>query len=230
MSDFKYLILGGGMVAGYAAQEFVSRGVQRGELAIVSSDDAPPYERPPLSKDFLAGTTDESGVFINPLSFYEDAGIVLHLSTTVDRVDAAEHKLYTTADDAFGFEKLLVATGARVRTLDVPGAALTGIMYLRSLGDSRRLRDAYKEAKRAVVVGAGFIGMEVASSLPGAASRQRCCFRRTGYGRDFLPHRCPRSLSVTTRNAACRSHAVNKSPRWPDQTASRASSRSPVAV
>jgi NADPH-dependent 2,4-dienoyl-CoA reductase/sulfur reductase-like enzyme len=167
MSDFKYLILGGGMVAGYAAKALVKGGLRPGELAIISSDDAPPYERPPLSKDFLAGATDESQVFINPPSFYEDAGIALRLSTTVERIVPSDRKLYSSAGDEFGFEKLLVATGTRVRTLDVAGATLPGVMYLRSLDDSRRLRDAYKNVRRAVVIGAGFIGMEVASVLAG---------------------------------------------------------------
>ncbi len=165
MSNFRYLILGGGMVAGYAAKELVARGLRPGELAIVSSDDAPPYERPPLSKDFLSGATDESQVFINPASFYEDAGTTLLLSTTVDRVVSSERKLYTQAGDEFGFEKLLIATGARVRTLTGAGSTLPGVMYLRSLDDARRLRDAYKAAKRAVVLGGGFIGMEVTSVL-----------------------------------------------------------------
>jgi NADPH-dependent 2,4-dienoyl-CoA reductase/sulfur reductase-like enzyme len=167
MSDFKYLILGGGMVAGYAAKALVKGGLRPDELAIISSDDAPPYERPPLSKDFLAGVTDESQVFINPPSFYEDAGIALRLSTTVERIVPSDRKLYSSGGDEFGFEKLLVATGTRVRTLDVAGATLPGVMYLRSLDDSRRLRDAYKNVKRAVVIGAGFIGMEVASVLAG---------------------------------------------------------------
>jgi NADPH-dependent 2,4-dienoyl-CoA reductase/sulfur reductase-like enzyme len=165
MSDFKYLILGGGMVAGYAAKELVARGVKPGELAIVSSDGAPPYERPPLSKDFLAGETEEPQLFINPPSFYEDAGITVRLATVVDRVDSAERTLHTTSGEEFGYEKLLIATGAHARTLDVPGSDLYGVMSLRSLEDSRRLRDTYRRAKRAVVIGAGFIGMEVASVL-----------------------------------------------------------------
>lgn len=165
MADFKYIILGGGMVAGYAAKELVARGLQPGELAIISSDNAPPYERPPLSKDFLNGTTEESGVFINPPSFYDEAGISLTLSTTVERVVPSERKLHAASGDAFGYEKLLVATGSRVRKLNSPGANLPGVMYLRSLDDSRLLRDAYKRAKKAVVIGGGFIGMEVASVL-----------------------------------------------------------------
>ena len=164
MAQFKYVILGGGMVAGYAAKELAARGLRPGELAIVSNDDAPPYERPPLSKDFLLGSAAESDIFVNPPSFYEEHGITLSLATTVNSVGLPQRTLYTPAGE-FQFEKLLVATGASPRVLDVPGAALPGVMYLRSVGDSRRLRDAYKQAKRAVVIGAGFIGMEVASVL-----------------------------------------------------------------
>ncbi|HET6614756.1 MAG TPA: FAD-dependent oxidoreductase, partial [Dehalococcoidia bacterium] len=165
MSKYKYIILGGGMVAGYAAQELVERGLQPGKLAIVSSDDALPYERPPLSKDFLAGETEEQQVLINPPAFYDDAGVTVRLSTTVVGVSASEQTIRTADGDTLGFEQLLIATGARVRTLNAPGADLPGVMYLRSLGDSRRLRDAYRTSKRAVVLGGGFIGMEVASVL-----------------------------------------------------------------
>jgi NADPH-dependent 2,4-dienoyl-CoA reductase/sulfur reductase-like enzyme len=165
MRDFKYVILGGGMVAGFAAKELVKHGLRPGELAIVSSDSVPPYERPPLSKDFLAGSANEDDVYINPASFYDEHGITLRLGITVHRLAASERRLYSSDGAEFGFEKLLIATGARVRQLDVPGSDFPGIMYLRSLDDSRRLRAAYKDAKRAVVIGAGFIGMEVASVL-----------------------------------------------------------------
>ena len=165
MSNYKYVILGGGMVAGYAARELAEGGLSPGELAIVSSDDALPYERPPLSKDFLAGETDEEQVLISPPAFYDDAGITVRLSTTVAGVSAAERAIETTTGERLGFEHLLIATGARVRTLNTPGAELPGVMYLRSLADSRRLRAAYRMSKLAVVLGGGFIGMEVASVL-----------------------------------------------------------------
>ncbi|HEX8983895.1 MAG TPA: FAD/NAD(P)-binding oxidoreductase [Bryobacteraceae bacterium] len=165
MKSFRYVILGGGMVAGYAAKEFAERGLQSGELAIVSADDALPYERPPLSKGYLRGADQESSVFISDAAFYREHGIEVKLRTAVERVDFENRLLRLPGGGEWHFEKLLIATGARVRTLDVPGADLDGLFYLRSLDDSRRIRDRAANARRAVVIGGGFIGMEAASSL-----------------------------------------------------------------
>jgi len=164
MATAKYVILGGGMVAGYAAKEFAERGAAR-DLLIISSDNAPPYERPPLSKGFLAGRDEEASVFINARDWYEAQGIGLRLETVVEHIDPGAKCLRIAGGEDLTFEKLLIATGARVRTLDVPGGGLDGVCYLRSLDDSRRIREAYKSAKRAVVLGSGFIGMEVAATL-----------------------------------------------------------------
>ncbi len=162
MAKYHYLILGGGVVAGYAAKEFVERGIKPGELGIVSADSALPYERPPLSKSFLAGKDSAESVLINQESFYRDSGIGVHLNTPADRVDIGKKRVVAGSAE-FGFEHLIVSTGARVRTLDVPGARLDGVLYLRSLGDSGRLRERLNQGGRAVVIGGGFIGMEVAA-------------------------------------------------------------------
>ncbi|MDE3094905.1 MAG: NAD(P)/FAD-dependent oxidoreductase [Chloroflexota bacterium] len=176
MVSYKYVILGGGMVAGYAAREFVERGVGPGELAILSSDSVPPYERPPLSKGFLAGVDSEDSILINPESFYAEHGIDLRLTTRVVRVDPNAKRLFTSAGDEFGFDKLLIATGANVRMLETPGAALDGVFSLRTFDDARRLRDASKHAQQAVVVGGGFIAMEVASVLATAGVKTTMLF------------------------------------------------------
>jgi NADPH-dependent 2,4-dienoyl-CoA reductase/sulfur reductase-like enzyme len=165
MPDFRYVIAGGGMAAGYAAKEMAARGLQAGELAIVSLDDDPPYERPPLSKGFLAGTEKEDDLLINKSGFYDQHGITLCLRTFVERIDGRGKRLRLGRGAEIGFEKLLISTGSRVRTLDLPRAGLPGIFYLRSLGDAKLLRSAYHDARRAVVLGGGFIGMEVAAVL-----------------------------------------------------------------
>jgi len=162
MSRTKYVILGGGMVAGYAAKELVERGLKPGELTIVSRDSAPPYERPPLSKGFLAGKDSESSILISPADWYGEHGIRLQLETTVERVDAQAKVLRTSAGDELAWEHLLIATGAEPRRLQ-PGDPPSGVFYLRSMSDSRAIGSA--PAKTAVVVGGGFIGMEVASVL-----------------------------------------------------------------
>ena len=165
MRTYRYVILGGGMVAGYAAKELVERGLGRGELAIVSSDAVPPYERPPLSKGFLAGTEAEESVYINPRPFYDDHGIDLSLATVVTGIDRQRKRLRTHAGGEIGFEKLLIATGAQVRTLDLSGAGLPGIYYLRSLDDAKQIKMATHSARDSAVIGGGFIAMEVASVL-----------------------------------------------------------------
>jgi NADPH-dependent 2,4-dienoyl-CoA reductase/sulfur reductase-like enzyme len=165
MTKSKYLILGGGMVAGYAAQELVKQGLKPGELTIVSADSAPPYERPPLSKGFLAGRDDEAKIWINPEEFYASRGIELLLGTEVGGVDAQRRVMRMRSGAERAFDKLVIATGARPRTLDVPGSGLETVQYLRSLEDSRRIRARAEGVKRAVVVGSGFIAIEVTSVL-----------------------------------------------------------------
>jgi 3-phenylpropionate/trans-cinnamate dioxygenase ferredoxin reductase component len=165
MLGSKYLILGGGMVAGYCAKQYVENGGKAGDLAIVSGDNALPYERPPLSKSFLAGKDTEEAVLINAADFYSKNGIEVKLNTRVASIDVPGKRLRTSSGEDHGFEKLILATGAEVRTLDVPGASSDNVLYLRSLADSKRIRDRSSYAKKAAVLGGGFIAMEVASVL-----------------------------------------------------------------
>ena len=165
MNEAKYVILGGGMVAGYAAKQMVDDGLKAKELAILSADTALPYERPPLSKGFLAGKDSEDAIRISPQEFYRKQGIEVRLETEVTRIDARGKSLTLKSGGEFGFEKLIIATGARPRTLDLPGAQLGNVRYLRSMDDSKAIRKAADKVKRAVVVGGGFIGMEVAAVL-----------------------------------------------------------------
>src|SRR5450432_3094819 len=165
MKISKYAILGGGMVAGYAAKQLVENGLKPGELTIVSADTSLPYERPPLSKGFLAGKDTEAGIRINPEDFYREHEIEVRLHCQADGIDAGRKLLRLRSGEDLGFERLIIATGARVKTLDVPGSDLAGIYYLRSMEDARRIRAHAGSAKRALVAGSGFIGMEVASVL-----------------------------------------------------------------
>lgn len=164
MERYEYLILGGGMVAGYAIKEMVGQGVEPGAVCMISMDEDLPYMRPPLSKDFMRGEEDESEVFINDPDFYEDSGIEVHLNTWVRDVDLNERTVASKSLEV-GFEKLLIATGAWPNELDVPGNDLDGVHYLRTLAMSKAIREAAADAETAVVVGAGFIGMEMAASL-----------------------------------------------------------------
>ncbi len=165
MSNRKFVILGGGMVAGYAAKEMVERGLKAGDLTILSSDTSIPYERPPLSKGFLAGKETEDSIRINPKDFYGQHGIEVKLNCEVMSVDAKGKRLKLKAGDEIGFDNLVIATGARPRKLDVPGANFENLFYLRSLDDSKTIRQAAEKVKRAVIIGGGFIGMEVSAVL-----------------------------------------------------------------
>ena len=164
MNSYKYIIIGGGLTAGYAAQEFAELGISPGELCILSAEETLPYERPPLSKSFLAGEEEEEEILINDTEFYEKHGIEVKLDSAVKSVNLDQKRLYTD-DDSYGYEKLLIATGSSPHTFDVPGADLDNIFYLRKISDSRRIRDKAKEAKTAVVIGGSFIGMESAAVL-----------------------------------------------------------------
>jgi NADPH-dependent 2,4-dienoyl-CoA reductase/sulfur reductase-like enzyme len=161
---YPYVILGGGLVAGYAAQEFVKQGVAPGKLCILSAEKTLPYERPPLSKAFLAGKKQKPDILINKPDFYEENGIEVRLETAVQKTNLRQQQL-ETADETIIFEKLLIATGARPQKLDLPGAELENIFYLRQVEDSERIRQMAKGAKTAVVLGASFIGMEVTAVL-----------------------------------------------------------------
>lgn len=165
MNQSKIVILGGGMVAGYAAKQLVELGLPQGELAILSADNAVPYERPPLSKGFLAGKDSEDAIKINPEDFYKKQGIEVRLQCEVSAVDVKGKRLVLKGREEFGFQKLVIATGARPRTLDIPGSKLQNLFYLRSLSDSKSIRQAAEKVKQALVIGGGFIGMEVAAVL-----------------------------------------------------------------
>jgi NADPH-dependent 2,4-dienoyl-CoA reductase/sulfur reductase-like enzyme len=165
MNKSKYLILGGGMVAGYAAKELAEHGLKPGELAVLSADTSLPYERPPLSKSFLAGKEVEANLRINPESFYQEKEIAVRLGCEIRAVDVKRRVVALAGGDEWAFDKLIVATGANPNRLNLPGADLPGVYYLRSLDDSKRIQDHAANAKRAVVIGGGFIAMEVASVL-----------------------------------------------------------------
>ncbi|MFO7975451.1 MAG: FAD/NAD(P)-binding oxidoreductase [Candidatus Hydrogenedentota bacterium] len=176
MNTYRYVILGGGPTAGYSAQEFVNQGVGKGELAIFSAEAFLPYDRPPLSKGFLTGDKDIEGVLIKPESFYKEHGIDVHLNARATRLDVDAGVIETEGGERFEYEKLLLATGSEVRRFDLDGAQEAGIQYLRTLDDAKRIRDAGAKADAPVVIGGGFIGLEVAASLALQGKKVRLLF------------------------------------------------------
>ena len=160
----RVLIIGGG-AAGYAAAEMLRREGYGGGVTIVSDDTAAPYDRPNLSKDYLAGTAPEEWIPLRPLEFYVENGIELRLGTTAMAIDVAGRRVMLGGGEEIGFDKLLLATGAEPIRLQVPGVDLPHVRTLRSLADSRDLIARAHKGSRAVVVGASFIGLETAAAL-----------------------------------------------------------------
>src|SRR5467141_2077176 len=115
MNESRFVILGGGMVAGYAAKQLVELGLKPGELAILSADFSIPYERPPLSKGFLAGKETEETIRINPPEFYSEHEIEIRLQCQVDGVDFNLKTLHLATGEEVRFENVVLATGARVK-------------------------------------------------------------------------------------------------------------------
>jgi NADPH-dependent 2,4-dienoyl-CoA reductase/sulfur reductase-like enzyme len=132
---------------------------------MLSADADPPYDRPNLSKDYLAGTASEDWIPLRDAAFYQQQSIDLRLATRAVAIDTQQRLVRTSNGDSLAYGALLIATGAEPIRLDLPGADLPHVHYLRSLADSRSLIDAAGRARRVVVIGASFIGLEVAASL-----------------------------------------------------------------
>ncbi|KDP42714.1 hypothetical protein JCGZ_23654 [Jatropha curcas] len=178
--SFKYVIVGGGVAAGYAAREFGKQGVQPGELAIISKEAVSPYERPALSKAYLfpEGTARLPGFHVCVGSggerllpeWYKEKGIELILGTEIVKADLAAKTLTSAAGEIFKYNILIVATGSTVIRLSdfgVKGADAKNIFYLREIDDADKLVEAIraKQNGKAVVVGGGYIGLELSAAL-----------------------------------------------------------------
>ena len=160
----KIVIIGGG-AAGFAAAEMLRREQYGGSIVMLSNDDAAPVDRPNLSKDYLAGTAPEDWVPLRPESFYADNGIDLRLKTHAAGVDPRAREIALADGSRIGFDRLLLATGAEPVKLPIPGADAAHVYTLRTLADCRAIIARAKEARRVVVIGASFIGLEVAAAL-----------------------------------------------------------------
>ena len=158
------VIIGGG-AAGNAAAECLRREGYAGSVTLLSADEASPCDRPNLSKDYLAGTAQEDWIPLRPPEFYAEHGIDLRLGTRVAAIEPGQRAVRLSDGSRLPYEALLLATGAEPIRLAVPGADLPHVSVLRTLADSRALIARATTAKRCVVIGASFIGLEVAASL-----------------------------------------------------------------
>jgi NADPH-dependent 2,4-dienoyl-CoA reductase/sulfur reductase-like enzyme/nitrite reductase/ring-hydroxylating ferredoxin subunit len=160
----RIVIVGGG-AAGFAAVEMLRRRDYRGSIVVLSDDTAPPVDRPNLSKDYLAGNAPEDWLPLRPDEFYPQNNIDLRLDTKVAAIDPKARQVRTAEGRNFPYDRLLLATGAEPVRLPIPGADQPHVRTLRSLADCRSIIDAATGARRALVIGASFIGLEVAASL-----------------------------------------------------------------
>jgi NADPH-dependent 2,4-dienoyl-CoA reductase/sulfur reductase-like enzyme/nitrite reductase/ring-hydroxylating ferredoxin subunit len=161
----KSVVIVGGGAAGNAAAEMLRREGYSGRLTILSADGSVPCDRPNLSKGFLAGTASDASNPLRPLKFYERNDIDLKLNARVATIDPGASAVHLVDGSSHPYDALLLATGAEPVRLDVPGADLSHVLYLRTLADGRALVAKARSSRQAVVIGASFIGLEVAASL-----------------------------------------------------------------
>ncbi|MGF1544936.1 MAG: NAD(P)/FAD-dependent oxidoreductase [Parvularculaceae bacterium] len=156
------VIVGGGHAAGQCAASLRQKG-WTGDIVIVGEEPYAPYQRPPLSKAYLAGDLDAERLYVKPTAFYEKENVELRLGVRAEAIDRAARDVALSDGERLGYDVLVLATGAAVRRLPVPGADLSGVGYVRTIADVDRLRGAFEKARNLVVVGAGYIGLEVAA-------------------------------------------------------------------
>ena len=158
-----FVIVGGGMAGALAAQTLREEGFD-GKITMLAQEPNAPYERPPLSKDYLQGKAERDSIFVHPEPWYAEHAVELSLGSAVTSLDSASRTVTTATGERLSYDKLLLATGSKPRHLDVPGADLDGVYYLRNVEDSDRLKIKFAEAKRVVIIGAGWIGLETAAA------------------------------------------------------------------
>jgi 3-phenylpropionate/trans-cinnamate dioxygenase ferredoxin reductase component len=162
-SNETHIIVGASLAGATAAATLREEGFD-GRVVLIGAEEHRPYERPPLSKDYLRGEAGRDKLYVHPDGFYADHDLELRLGSTAVELDTSGRTLTLDDGDRLGYDRLLLATGAEPRRLSIPGAELDGVLYLRSVDDSDALRERLDAGGSVVVVGAGWIGSEVAAS------------------------------------------------------------------
>ena len=158
----KLAIVGAGQAAAQAIQQ-LKQNEYPGEIILIGDEEQLPYQRPPLSKNFLAGEITEERLQLRPKEFYVSNGVELKLNTSVQSIDLMENSLVLSDGQIIDFDELLFTTGARARQISLPGNKLQGVFLLRNISDVEKIRPQMQPSRNIVIIGAGYIGLEVAA-------------------------------------------------------------------
>jgi 3-phenylpropionate/trans-cinnamate dioxygenase ferredoxin reductase component len=164
LSDYSYIIIGAGL-SGASAVEGIRERDQQGRILLLGAEKDLPYDRPPLSKQLWTENKTIAEIVLHDEAFYKSNNVDLRLGTEVAQIDLEGHSVTDNRGNTYRYQKLLLATGATPKRLNIPGGYLEGISYYRTLPDYRQLRREAVEGKSALVIGGGFIGSEIAASL-----------------------------------------------------------------
>ena len=170
MKSTKHLLVGGGLAAAEAAKQIRRLG-ESSTVTLVSEELHLPYNRPPLSKEYLRGEEQRDKLFVSPEEFYREGQVETLLGVRAESLDLNAKAVSLSNGERIGFEKLLIATGGSPIRLKLPGSDQPGVYYLRTLDDSEAIGAEASPGKKAVIIGAGFIGLEVAASLTQRGAR-----------------------------------------------------------
>ena len=161
-----FVVVGASLAGAKAVETLRAEGFE-GKITLIGSEIERPYERPPLSKGYLQGKDPREKAFVHEATWYGDHDVELILGVSVTAVDPGAHTVTVDRIDTIGYDKLLLATGSRVRTLDLPGSENTGVRYLRTLVEADALKTALRPGANVVVIGGGWIGLEAAATAVG---------------------------------------------------------------
>jgi 3-phenylpropionate/trans-cinnamate dioxygenase ferredoxin reductase component len=166
-TDQPYVIVGASLAGAKAAQALREHGFG-GPVVLIGEESERPYERPPLSKDYLLGKAERDAAYVHPPRWYAEHGVDLRLGVAVTGIDRTGHAVTLADGSRVGYAKLLLATGSSPRRLPLPGADLDQVLYLRRLEDSDRIKETFQAASRVAIIGAGWIGLETAAAARAA--------------------------------------------------------------
>jgi 3-phenylpropionate/trans-cinnamate dioxygenase ferredoxin reductase subunit len=162
-----FVIVGGGLAGAKAAEALRTEGFD-GRVALIGDETERPYNRPPLSKDYLQGKSEKEKIYIHPEPWYVDNDVELRLNCRATAIDGTAHQLTVQTGERIDYDKLLLTTGSSPRRLELPGSDLDGVLYLRRVADCEAIKTAFVTAKRIAIVGAGWIGLETAAAARAA--------------------------------------------------------------